>query len=128
MEDDPVLVTQNMYEYDLYNGNTGVVESVYYCEDTEEVSCNIDFGDKGIIKVTKSDAWMLGLELAYGISVHKSQGSEYDTTIVCSIEDSPLLDRSMFYTALTRSKKLTLIAGRYDVARRAVEEGIAHQS
>ncbi|CAK2830160.1 exodeoxyribonuclease V alpha subunit [Vibrio crassostreae] len=123
MEDDPVLVTQNMYEYDLYNGNTGVVESVYYCEDTEEVSCNINFGDKGIIKVTKSDAWMLGLELAYGISVHKSQGSEYDTTIVCTIEDSPLLDRSLFYTALTRSKKLTLIAGRYDVARRAVERG-----
>ncbi|HIF9446271.1 TPA: AAA family ATPase [Photobacterium damselae] len=123
MEGDPVLVTQNMYEYDLYNGNTGIVESVYYCDDIEEVSCNINFGDKGIIKVTNSDAWRLGLVLAYGISVHKSQGSEYDTTIVCVIEDSPLLDRSLFYTALTRSKKLTLIAGRYEVARSAVEKG-----
>ncbi len=123
IEGDPVLVTQNMYEYDLYNGNTGIVESVYYCDDIEEVSCNINFGDKGIIKVTKSDAWILGLVLAYGISVHKSQGSEYDTTIVCVIEDSPLLDRSLFYTALTRSKKLTLIAGRYDVAKRAVQRG-----
>ncbi|MBN8033035.1 AAA family ATPase [Vibrio vulnificus] len=123
MENDPVIVTQNMYEFGLYNGNTGVVKSVYLCEESDEVACDVNFGDKGIISITRSNAWALGLELAYAISVHKSQGSEYDTTIVCAIEDSPLLDRSMFYTALTRSKKLTLIAGRYDVARNAVQRG-----
>ncbi len=123
MENDPVIVTQNMYELDLYNGNTGVINSVYLCDETNEVKCDINFGDKGLISITKSDAWMLGLDLAYCISVHKSQGSEYDTTIVCAIEDSFLLDRSMFYTALTRSKKLTLITGRYDVAKKAIRKG-----
>lgn len=123
MKGDPVLVTQNMYELDLYNGTKGVINSVYYSQDSEELSCDINFGDRGTVKITKSIASTLGLELAYGISVHKSQGSEYDTTIVCAIESSPLLDRSLFYTALTRSKKLTLIAGRYEVASYAVEKG-----
>tara|TARA_Y100001956_G_C3951309_1_gene112773 strand:- start:19 stop:426 length:408 start_codon:yes stop_codon:yes gene_type:complete len=123
MKGDPVLVTQNMYELDLYNGTKGVIDSVYYSQDSEELSCDINFGDRGTVKITQSIASTLGLELAYGISVHKSQGSEYDTTIVCAIESSPLLDRSLFYTALTRSKKLTLIAGRYEVASYAVKKG-----
>lgn len=119
MKDDWVIVNQNMYELGLFNGNTGSVNSVYYSEEEQEVCCDILFGERKVM-ISKSTAWELGLQLAYAISTHKSQGSEYDTTIVCAIENSRLLDRSMFYTAITRSKKLTLIAGKYSVALNAV--------
>lgn len=122
MSNDWVIVTQNMYDMDLYNGNTGKVSSVYYSENDQEVCCDVLFGNR-LVRITKSNAWQLGLQLAYAISTHKSQGSEYDCTIVCAIENSGLLDRSMFYTAITRSKKLTLVAGKFKVALKAVQSG-----
>jgi exodeoxyribonuclease V alpha subunit len=121
MKHDWVIVTQNLYDINLYNGNTGIVSSVYYSEEHGEICCNIVFDGKEI-SITKSTAWELGLQLAYAISTHKSQGSEYDTTVVCAIESSKLLDRSMFYTAITRSRKLTLVAGKLKVAINAVKK------
>lgn len=121
MKGDWVIVNQNNYDIGLYNGNTGIVRSVYYSDEFEEVCCEVSFNEKSIT-ITTSTAWELGLQLAYAISTHKSQGSEYDTTIVCAIENSSLLDRSMFYTAITRSKKLTLVAGKLKVAMKAVKK------
>jgi exodeoxyribonuclease V alpha subunit len=117
---DKVIVTQNHYELGLYNGNVGTVLSV--STEGEEYVCHIDF-EGCQLKITKSIAWELGLQLAYAVSVHKSQGSEYDTAIVCALENSLLLDRSMIYTAITRAKKLTVLVGSLEVINKAVVEG-----
>ena len=55
------------------------------------------------------------LELAYAITVHKSQGSEYRAVVLAAWSGSPyLLNRSVLYTAITRAKELLIIVGRED--------------
>jgi ATP-dependent exoDNAse (exonuclease V) alpha subunit len=64
-------------------------------------SIHCDDADK-VYSLSREDCWEIGLQLAYLITVHKSQGNEYD---ICLIRmDSPYLERSGIYTALTRTK------------------------
>jgi len=115
---DPVIVTSNSYERELFNGNIGRLIEVV--TEGEEVVGMFDFyGRTHYLNV--ADCWELGVRLAYAISIHKSQGSEYDTSIVCVVSDTDMLERSMLYTAITRSKNLTLLVGNRDVARKAAE-------
>lgn len=114
---DPVIVTQNSYERDLYNGNTGLMEDLV--EEEGQLIAKFSFAGR-LYEFNRSDLWTLGIQLAYAITVHKSQGSEYDETIICSVVQSKFIERSMIYTALTRSKKLCLIVGDQDIARAAV--------
>lgn len=114
---DPVIVTQNSYEHDLYNGNTGVMEDL--AEEEGQLIAKFSFAGR-LYEFSRSDLWTLGIQLAYAITVHKSQGSEYEETIICSIVQSKFIERSMIYTALTRSKKLCLIVGDQNIARAAV--------
>lgn len=114
---DPVIVTQNSYEHDLYNGNTGVMEELV--EEEGQLLGHFRFNER-LYSFSRSELWALGVQLAYAITVHKSQGSEYDVTIISSIVQSKFIERSMVYTALTRSKKLCLIVGDQDIARAAV--------
>ena len=59
--------------------------------------------------------------LAYALSVHKSQGSEYAAVIVVLHRSAwPLLERRLLYTAITRAKKLCLLVGEERALRRAV--------
>jgi len=72
------------------------------------------------------DAIRHRLELAYALTVHKSQGSEYDhVAVVLPLQDHPALSRESTYTALTRARKSALILGSREVlegsARRGVE-------
>ncbi|MDP4547987.1 ATP-binding domain-containing protein [Marinobacter sp. MDS2] len=114
---DPVIVTQNSYEHDLYNGNTGIMEDLV--EEEGQLVAKFSFAER-LYEFNCSDLWTLGIQLAYAITVHKSQGSEYNETIICSIVQSKFIERSMIYTALTKSKKLCLIVGDQDIARAAV--------
>nr|WP_297404059.1 AAA family ATPase [uncultured Marinobacter sp.] len=114
---DPVIVTQNSYEHDLYNGNTGVMEDLR--EEEGQLYGVFSFGGREYL-FTRSDLWTLGIQLAYAMTIHKSQGSEYDTTIICSVAQTNFIERSMIYTALTRSRKLCLIVGDQNIARMAV--------
>lgn len=116
---DPVIVTQNSYEHDLYNGNTGVMEDLQ--ENEGQLHGVFSFRNR-LFTFSRSELWELGMQLAYAITIHKSQGSEYDATIICSIVQSNFIERSMIYTALTRSKKLCLIVGDQEVARTAVSK------
>lgn len=114
---DPVIVTQNSYEHDLYNGNTGLMEDLV--EEDSQLIAKFSFNGRAY-EFTRSDLWSLGIQLAYAITIHKSQGSEYEATIICSIVQSKFIERSMVYTALTRSKKLCLIMGDQEITRTAV--------
>lgn len=117
LENDPVIVTSNNYDKGLYNGNTGIVTEVVHTEGM--VFARIQFSSKVYI-LTKDDCFELGIELAYATTIHKSQGSEYDAVIVCCAVPSKLLERSMIYTALTRSKKLTIFVGSLEMLSQAI--------
>ena len=68
------------------------------------------------------DSMLDELELSYCISVHKSQGSEFEAVVLPLLSGPPLLmTRNLLYTAITRARKLVVIVGREDCVRRMVD-------
>lgn len=108
---DPVIVTENSYEVGLFNGMTGTLTSVLTKSDGKVIGI-FKFDDETDPKeLSLEQMYDVGIQLAYAVTVHKSQGSEYDSVIACVISDTPFVERSLIYTAVTRAKKLCLIAG-----------------
>jgi len=111
-EGSPVLVTKNCYKLGLFNGNTGTLILVI-------VSNKVEFGVFEFDGIERTfsieDMYDLGLELSYCISIHKSQGSEYDVIVIPCITNSNFIERSLIYTAITRSKKLCLLVGSQEI-------------
>ena len=96
---------KNNYQKDIFNGDIGRVTSV---QAGEEV-LGVDYFGRS---VSYDFSELNELTLAYAISVHKSQGSEYPVIIVPIMgQHFALLNRSLLYTALTRGKKLVILIG-----------------
>lgn len=107
---DKVMQTHNNYEKGVYNGDVGIVWAV------NENSVFVKFYDK---EVTYTDEDKRELQLAYAVTVHKSQGSEYDTIIMVLLPTQGImLQRNLLYTGITRaSRKTILITTRNAVAK-----------
>ena len=84
----------------------------------DEPLCLIDF-QGNIVEVTQSDL-AENVVLAYAITVHKSQGSQWERVIMPIMPGIRLLERSMLYTALTRSIKQVTLVGEQSVAKNAI--------
>ncbi|OQY51303.1 MAG: recombinase RecD [Desulfobacteraceae bacterium 4572_89] len=108
---DKVMHLKNNYEKDVFNGDIGVVHEV----NKAEGKVLVDYDGR----IVSYDLMELDeLTLAYTISVHKSQGSEYAAVIIAlTTAHFPLLQRNLLYTAMTRGKHLVIIVG----ASRALE-------
>lgn len=110
-EGDKVINTVNNYKTEppIYNGNIGIIKKFDIDEDDEEIMI-IDFVGIGEIVLLK-EFWN-NIELAYAITTHKSQGSEFRHVIFgIDFSSYALLSREMIYTGITRArKKCTLIA------------------
>lgn len=102
---DRVMQIRNNYDKGVFNGDIGTIESVSI--DTKVLL--VRFFDK----LVEYDASELDeLVLAYAISIHKSQGSEYSAAIVpLFMQHFTLLQRNLVYTAITRAKKLCILIG-----------------
>ncbi len=89
----------------IFNGDMGVIESI----NTEERLVTVRMDDK----ILDYDGDMLEeLDLAYAITVHKSQGSEFPAVIIPVLNFSPvLMTRNLLYTAVTRGRRLVVIVG-----------------
>ena len=109
-EDDPIIWTQNDWARGLMNGSLGRVYSAY--EDIAHVS--LDGKDHDL-----ADADSDFVELAYAISVHKSQGSQWPCVIV-PIFQSRILDRTLIYTAITRATKQVILVGDVIALQRSI--------
>ncbi len=103
---DRVLQTRNMGE--ISNGDVGFISSITTEDDGQETSV-IEFGDRSCA-YTHED--MDVIELAYAMTIHKSQGSEYDTVIIpILMSQYIMLKRNLLYTAITRAKKKVILVG-----------------
>ncbi len=100
----------------IFNGDTGIIEEINYFAETMTVSF-----DEG--KMVEYPFKLLDeLELAYAITIHKSQGSEYPAVVIPLFQGPRmLLNRNLIYTAVTRAKKCVTIVGDDAVFRTMVE-------
>ena len=120
---DKVMQVRNNYEIvwnriggeqgvGAYNGDIGIVESI----NMRDRSMVVRMDDKRLIYPAEN---LNELEIAYAITVHKSQGSEFPAVILPAAQIPPrLCYRNLFYTGVTRARKLCIVAGRRDVVNR----------
>jgi len=102
-ENDKVLQLVNMPEERIFNGDIGIISRI----DKKEIV--IDF-DTNQVKFTSSN--FNKFKHGYAISIHKSQGSEFDVVVIpCVSSYNKMLYRKLYYTAVTRSKNKLIIIG-----------------
>ena len=102
---DRVLVTQNDYERGIYNGETGIL----WINELKQCAALLLDTHMTIFDTSKPP---VHLKLAYAMTVHKSQGSQYDTIIMpASMAQSKMLSRNLLYTAISRAKKQVILVG-----------------
>jgi exodeoxyribonuclease V alpha subunit len=118
----PLLVTENDYGLRLYNGDTGVV----IASGPGRVSAA--FERHGEV-VEFSPTRLSAVDTVYAMTVHKSQGSQFDTAAVLLPEPtSPILTRELLYTAVTRAREKLILVGSEESVRAAVDRPIARAS
>ena len=122
---DKVMQTKNNYEIEwvrgsqkgmgIFNGDIGEILSIRPSDKLMEIR----FDER---MVSYEFSMLEELELAYAITVHKSQGSEYPVVIIPMYSAAPmLLTRNLFYTAVTRAQKMVILVGKTDVVATMVE-------
>ena len=120
---DKVMQVRNNYEIvwnriggeqgvGAYNGDIGIVESI----NMRDRSMVVRMDDRRLLYPAEN---LNELEIAYAITVHKSQGSEFPAVVLPVAQVPPrLCYRNLFYTGVTRARKLCIVAGRRDVVNR----------
>jgi exodeoxyribonuclease V alpha subunit len=115
-EGDRVIQTRNNYDLGVFNGDIGRIRQI----DLENYSCLIQFG-KQTITYERED--LTEISLAYAITIHKSQGSEFDAVIIpVATQHFKMLFRNLIYTGLTRAKQLCVFVGSRKALSMAVKQ------
>ncbi|MEE3467899.1 MAG: ATP-dependent RecD-like DNA helicase [Eubacterium sp.] len=130
-EGDKVMQTKNNYRMEyrilgyngvvieegtgVFNGDIGRIEKI----DTDLREVTVCFDEERLVTYASSD--LSDLELAYAVTIHKSQGSEYPAVILPLLgAPSPLMTRNILYTAVTRGRSLVMIIGSQAVLDRMI--------
>ena len=102
---DKVIQTSNNYDKEVFNGDIGRIRSI----DRDEKQMVIRFGKREVIyEFGELDE----LELAYAITIHKSQGSEFPVVVIpLAMQQYLLLQRNLLYTGVTRGKRMVVLIG-----------------
>ncbi len=129
---DKVMQVRNNYDLEsmdpsnfddgVYNGDIGRIIEL----DKERESLKIEFYDGNIVSYKKED--IKDLDLSYAITIHKSQGSEFDCVVIPMMPTSfMLLNRNLLYTAITRAKKLVILIGEKRILKQMVRNNKGSQ-
>ena len=122
---DKVMQVRNNYELEslnpdnfddgVYNGDIGRIIDI----DKNMESLKVEFYDGNTVSYKKED--VKDLDLSYAITIHKSQGSEFDCVLIPMMPASfMLLNRNLLYTAITRAKKLVILLGEKKILKQMV--------
>jgi exodeoxyribonuclease V alpha subunit len=118
----PLLVLENDYELGLYNGDTGVVVR----RDEDRLAAAFRRGEE---IVEYSPARLGAVETVYAMTIHKSQGSQFDAAAVLLPEPgSRILTRELLYTAVTRARRRLIVVGTGEALRTGVQRPVARAS
>jgi exodeoxyribonuclease V alpha subunit len=103
---DKVIQTRNNYEKEIFNGDIGHIAEIT----TEPTSIYVSF--EGHTRVEYEPGELDELQLAYAITIHKSQGSEFPAVVIpLASQHFVMLQRNLLYTAITRGKRLVILVG-----------------
>jgi exodeoxyribonuclease V alpha subunit len=124
----PLLVTENDYELGLNNGDTGVV--VAGADGRVMASFALPgTGERGGEAALVSPSRLGAVDTVYAMTIHKSQGSQFDAAAVLLPEDgSRILTRELLYTAATRARSQLILVGSEETIRAAVARPVARAS
>lgn len=112
---DKIMTLRNNYEAGYFNGDIGRIINI-----TDMGQMTIQIKHKTVLM---QNAWLEEIMPAYAVTIHKSQGSEFDNVIIIIPQNpSSLLDRSMIYTAVTRAKKNVFILSQGDALEQAIRK------
>ena len=115
-EGDRVIQQSNDYHREVFNGDVGTIDAI----DLDNQEITVQFADRWI---SYDYADQNELELAWAVSIHKSQGSEYPVVILpVYMQHSLLLSRNLIYTGLTRAKQLAIFVGPQTAIKFAVNQ------
>ncbi len=130
---DRVMVTKNDYMLGVYNGDVGKISDIVRMgkkfdpftvmtsrqEDNSRVEVKL-YGSTSVMQIPLNKAHLL--RLAYAMTVHKSQGQEYDNILLPWVRGfGPQLERNLLYTAITRAKKKVYLFGHPQALARAIQ-------
>lgn len=119
----PIIVTENDHQLELYNGDVGLVH-----RDRDGLT-RVVFGTAGGGLRWLSPARLPPHETVFAMTVHKSQGSEFDrVALVLPAAVSPVLTRELVYTAITRARERLVVYGTAEVLQEAVRRRIERAS
>lgn len=111
---DKIIINENNYEIGVFNGDLGYVRHIL--EDGIEVEIN---GKEIVIPNIDLDI----MSLAYAITIHKSQGSEFKNVIIALPDEANnMLQRNLLYTAVTRAKERIIIISKSDAFERSIRQ------
>jgi exodeoxyribonuclease V alpha subunit len=118
---DKVIQTENNYDTEVFNGDIGQIVGV----DTLEREVAIRFDEREIIY---GFGELDEITLAYAMTIHKSQGSEFPAVVIpLATQHYLLLQRNLIYTAVTRGKQLVVLIGQEKALRIAVKNDRTEQ-
>lgn len=118
---DRLMVVKNDYKLGIYNGDMGKLSSIHSDYLRVRIHGLGEDGLDALVEIPRNEV-LQKLRLAYAITVHKCQGSEFDTIILPMVrEHGRMLQRNLFYTAVTRAKKRVWVLGDRGAVQRAID-------
>lgn len=120
-----IMVNKNQPELGIYNGDIGLIREEEQDErGKRKLYAYFPSAEKGVLKIlpARISEW----ESAFAITIHKSQGSEFDEVLIClpKKEGSQLLTRELVYTAVTRAKRKVILMGAEEIILKSAEREV----